>query len=178
MVTSLSISVLHDFHLFDVAATSAVTITPEDGEEGKSEDEVNDETESSETPEAQHGEAIQPAANAGKPDTNDQNHDGDYQIDIPDGAAWKDTISERFNPSELIVPSGSEVTWTNDDDLTHTITSGKNAGYGLYEFLQDGIFNSGELDQGELFTFHFAEPGRYEYFCVPHPWMSGVIIVQ
>ena len=48
MVTSLSISVLHDFHLFDVAATSAVTITPEDGEEGKSEDEVNDETESSE----------------------------------------------------------------------------------------------------------------------------------
>lgn len=175
MVTSLSISVLHDFHLFDVAATYAVTITPEDGEEGKSEDEVNDETESSEV---QHGEAIQPAANAGKPDTNDQNHDGDYQIDIPDGAAWKDTISERFNPSELIVPSGSDVTWTNDDDLTHTITSGKNAGYGLYEFLQDGIFNSGELDQGDSFTFHFAEPGRYEYFCVPHPWMSGVIIVQ
>lgn len=178
MVTCLSISVLHDFHLFDVVATSAVTITPEDGEEGKSEDEVNDETESSETLEAQHGEAIQPAANAGKPDTNDQNHDGGYQIDIPDGAAWKDTISERFNPSELIVPSGSDVTWTNDDDLTHTITSGKNAGYGLYEFLQNGIFNSGELDQGESFTFHFAEPGRYGYFCVPHPWMSGVIIVQ
>src|SRR5262245_25419037 len=119
MVTSLSISVLHDFHLYDVAATSAVTITPEDGEEGKSEDKVNDETESSETPEDQHVEAIQPAANSGKPHTNDQNHDGDYQIDIPDGAAWKDTISERFNPSELIVPSGSEVTWTNDDDLTH-----------------------------------------------------------
>jgi plastocyanin len=44
--------------------------------------------------------------------------------------------------------------------------------------LQDGVFNSGELDDGESFTFHFAEPGRYEYFCAPHPWMNEVVIVQ
>jgi plastocyanin len=178
MATSLTISGLHDFDFIDVDATPAVTITPEDGEEDELEDEVDEETESSETQEAQHGEAIQPAANSEKPDTNDQNHGGDYHIDIPDGAAWKETISERFYPSELIVPLGSDVTWTNDDDLTHTIASGKNAEYGLYEYLQDGKFNSGELDEGESFTYHFAEPGRYEYFCVPHPWMNGVVIVQ
>lgn len=174
VVASLTISNLHSFHLFNVAATPAVTITPEDGEE----DESDDETELSETQENQHGKAIQPAANAEKPDTNSQDHEGDYQIVIPDGAAWKETISNRFDPPELIIPTGSDVTWTSDDDLGHTITSGKRAGYGMYEFLQDGVFNSGELDEGESFTFHFAEPGRYEYFCVPHPWMNGVVIVQ
>jgi plastocyanin len=48
----------------------------------------------------------------------------------------------------------------------------------MYEFLQDGVFNSGDLDEGDSFTFNFSEPGRYEYFCIPHPWMHGVVIVQ
>jgi plastocyanin len=178
MVTSLTISVLNEFHLFDLAASSEVTIKPADREGDESMDEVNAGTESTETQKAQHRETIQPASNPIKSDTNDQNHDGDYQIDIPDGAAWKETVSERFYPSELNVPTGSDVTWTNEDDVTHTVTSGTNAGYGLYEFLQDGMFNSGELEEGESFTFHFAEPGTYEYFCVPHPWMSGVVTVQ
>ena len=179
VVTSLTISALHNFQLFIVAASPAVTVTPDDrGEEDELENEGGDEAESSQTQKDQDGEAIQPAEDAETSDTNDQNHEGDYQIDIPDGAAWEETISERFYPPELTVPTGSDVTWTNDDDLTHTITSGKNAGYGMYEFLQDGIFNSGELDEGESFTFHFAEPGRYEYYCVPHPWMNGVIVVQ
>ena len=177
-MTSLIISDLYNFQLFNVAASPAVTITPGDGEEDEFEDESDDETDSSEPQEDQIREAIQPAANADTPDTNDQNNEGDYQIDIPDGAAWKETISERFYPPELTVPLGSDVTWTNDDDLTHTIASGKKAGYGMYEFLQDGKFNSGELDEGESFTFHFAEPGRYEFFCVPHPWMNGVVVVQ
>jgi plastocyanin len=178
VVTSLTISDLHDFKPFNVAASPAVTITPNDGEEDKFEDEGDDETLSSETEENQNGEAVQSASNAGTPGTNDQDYEGDYHIVIPDGAAWKETLSERFYPPEIIIPSGSDVTWSNDDDLTHTITSGNKAGYGMYEFLQDGVFNSGELDEGESFTFQFAEPGRYEYFCVPHPWMNGVIVVK
>ena len=173
------ISDLHNFQLFNVAASPAVTITPEDGEEDEFDEKGDDETESSQTQEGPKRRSDTTSCeDAETPDTNEQDHEGDYQIVIPDGAAWKETISERFYPPELIVPSGSYVTWTNDDDLTHTITSGKKAGYGLYEFVQDGIFNSGELDEGESFTFHFAEPGRYEYFCVPHPWMNGVIVVQ
>jgi plastocyanin len=178
VVASTIISDLHNFQLFIVAASPAVTITPDDQEEDELENEGGDEAESSQTQNNQNGEAIQPAEDTDTPDTNDQDREGEYQIDIPDGAAWEETISERFYPPELTVPTGSDVTWTNDDDITHTITSGKNAGYGMYEFLQDGIFNSGDLDEGESFTFHFAEPGRYEYFCVPHPWMNGVIVVQ
>jgi plastocyanin len=178
VVASTIISDLHNFQLFIVAASPAVTITPDDQEEDELENEGGDEAESSQTQNNQNREAIQPAEDTDTPDTNDHDREGEYQIDIPDGAAWEETISERFYPPELTVPTGSDVTWTNDDDITHTITSGKNAGYGMYEFLQDGIFNSGDLDEGESFTFHFAEPGRYEYFCVPHPWMNGVIVVQ
>jgi nitrite reductase (NO-forming) len=178
MVASLTISDLNNFQLFVVAASHAVTITPDNREEDELENEGGNEAESSQTQKDQNGEAIQPAEDTDTSDTNDQDREGEYQIDIPDGAAWEETISERFYPPELTVPTGSDVTWTNDDDIAHTITSGKNAGYGLYEFLQDGIFNSGELDKEESFTFHFAEPGRYEYFCIPHPWMNGVIVVQ
>ena len=109
----------------------------------------------------------------------DSNTDDDnYQITIPEGAAWDESISERFDPSELLVPIGAEVTWTNHDDLTHTVTSGYEAGYGLFEFIQDDVFNSGHLEEGDTFSFQFNTPGRFGYFCVPHPWMSGVIIVE
>jgi plastocyanin len=103
--------------------------------------------------------------------------DDNYYIVIPYGAAWKETISERFEPSEVFVPLGSDVTWTNEDDLAHTITSGMK-GYGLYEYIQDGTFNSGKLNKGESFSYHFDKLGRYEYFCIPHPWMNGVVIVE
>lgn len=88
----------------------------------------------------------------------------------------RNNIRKIFSPRSN-VPSGSFVSWANEDDLTHTITSGKKAGYGMYEFLQDGVFNSGDLVEGDSFTFHFSEPGRHEYFCIPHPWMHGVVIV-
>ena len=176
LATSLALWDLHDFQAPNVAATAAVTITPADADGDQDED--NAVTELSGPQEEQHREAIQPAANSEKQKPDDEDHEGKYQIAIPDGAAWEGTISDRFYPPEVIVPSGSDVTWTNEDDLTHTITSGKKAGYGMYEFVQDGAFNSGNLDEGDSFTFHFTEPGRYEYFCVPHPWMNGAVVVQ
>lgn len=76
------------------------------------------------------------------------------------------------------MPSGSTVEWVNEDDIIHTVTSGRETGYGLFEHTQDGIFDSGSLEGGKSFTFQFEEPGRYEYFCIPHPWMNGVVVVD
>ena len=104
--------------------------------------------------------------------------DDGYQIIIPEGAAYSKTISERFDPAELNVPSGSTVEWVNQDDIIHTVTSGKETGNGLFEHTEDGIFDSGSLEGGESFTFQFEEPGRYEYFCIPNPWMNGVVVVE
>lgn len=101
-----------------------------------------------------------------------------FQVSIPEGAAYRETISERYDPAELNIPSGSTVEWVNEDDIIHTVTSGKKAGYGLFDHIRDGIFDSGNLDGGESFAFHFTEPGMYEYFCIPHPWMNGLVVVE
>jgi plastocyanin len=151
-----------------VIATSSISITT---------DEDDNEDDNNPSDLQKHEQPIQPTSGAQEKENDDDNDDG-YYVVIPDGAAWKESVSERFDPLEIYVPIGSDVTWTNEDDSIHAIVSGKESGYGMYEYTQDGIINSGNLNEGESFSFHFTEPGRYEYYCVPHPWMNGVVIVE
>lgn len=149
---------------YDTSPASNVFATSEGEENGDSNDDDDDNNDTNGSDEEQH-------------ETDNEANDV-HQIIIPEGAAYRETISERFDPDELNVQSGSTVEWVNKDDIIHTVTSGKNTGYGLFEHVQDGIFDSGSLEGGESFTFHFTDPGKYEYFCVPHPWMSGVVVVE
>jgi plastocyanin len=49
------------------------------------------------------------------------------------------------------VTAGKTVTWRNDDDTPHTVTS------------STGTFKSKALDTDDSFAFTFPEPGSYEY---------------
>jgi plastocyanin len=71
-----------------------------------------------------------------------------------------------FGPAALTVPVGTTVTWTNRDDIPHTVVS------------TDGIFKSKVLDTDEKFTYTFSKAGTYPYFCSIHPKMTGKVIVQ
>ena len=74
-------------------------------------------------------------------------------------------------PSALTVMAGTTVSWSNDDAVAHTVTSGN---------LDDGtddIFDSDLFIQGTAFEFTFEEPGTFDYFCVLHPWVSGTVTV-
>jgi len=71
-----------------------------------------------------------------------------------------------FNPREITVAKGTTITWTNRDDVPHTVTSTQHK------------FGSKALDTGDQFPFTFAEPGTYAYFCSVHPMMTGKVIVQ
>jgi plastocyanin len=71
-----------------------------------------------------------------------------------------------FGPGTLTVPVGTTVTWTNRDDIPHTVVS------------TDGVFKSKVLDTDEKFTFTFSKAGTYPYFCSIHPKMTGKVIVQ
>lgn len=73
-----------------------------------------------------------------------------------------------FAPATLSVPVGTTVTWTNRDDIPHTVTD---AGGGK-------SFHSPPLDSGEHFTWTFDHPGTYRYFCSIHAHMQGTIVVQ
>jgi plastocyanin len=71
-----------------------------------------------------------------------------------------------FGPATLTVTAGTTVTWTNKDDIPHTVVS------------TDGVFKSKVLDTDEKFTFTFSKAGNYPYFCSIHPKMTGKVIVQ
>jgi plastocyanin len=73
-----------------------------------------------------------------------------------------------FGPVTLTVPVGTAVTWTNRDDIPHTVVSTDDP----------KAFKSKVLDTDEKFSFTFSKPGAYPYFCSIHPKMTGKVIVQ
>jgi len=71
-----------------------------------------------------------------------------------------------FNPKQVTVKAGDTITWVNHDDIPHTVTS------------QTQAFRSKALDTDDKFSFTFATPGTYPYFCALHPQMTGTIVVE
>jgi plastocyanin len=71
-----------------------------------------------------------------------------------------------FGPGTLTIAVGTTVTWTNRDDIPHTVVS------------TDGVFKSRVLDTDEKFSFTFSKAGTYPYFCSIHPKMTGKVIAQ
>jgi plastocyanin len=85
----------------------------------------------------------------------------------PSSAAAEVKIDNfSFAPGELTVAVGTTVTWTNRDDMPHTVVS------------TDGVFKSKVRDTDETFSYTFAKAGTYLYFCSLHPKMTGQIVVQ
>lgn len=70
-----------------------------------------------------------------------------------------------FQPPELTIKVGTTVTWTNRDDIPHTVVSA-------------GKFRSKTLDTDDKFSFTFTNAGDYKYFCSLHPHMTGMIKVE
>jgi len=70
-----------------------------------------------------------------------------------------------FSPAELKVKVGDTVTWSNHDDIPHTVVSA-------------GKFRSKALDTDNTFSFTFTAAGDYKYFCSLHPHMTGMIKVE
>jgi plastocyanin len=71
-----------------------------------------------------------------------------------------------FSPSTLSVSPGTEVTWTNEDDIPHTIV-----------LLGQGV-HSKALDSEDTFSYRFDKAGTYAYICGLHPHMRGQIEVR
>ena len=83
--------------------------------------------------------------------------------------AGQNTVTMKglaFNPSALTISKGANVTWTNDDSTTHTVTS------------DTGAFESGNLSPGNSFTRQFNDTGTFPYHCSIHTFMKGTIAVQ
>ena len=83
----------------------------------------------------------------------------------PKGVAVK-IDNFTFGPARVTVAAGTTVTWDNEDDIPHTVTSSAK------------LFKSKVLDTADKFSFTFTTPGVFEYFCSLHPHMTGTIVVE
>jgi plastocyanin len=70
-----------------------------------------------------------------------------------------------FVPTTVTVKAGSTVTWTNRDQDAHTVTA------------MAGPFHSPTLNTGQSFHYTFTTPGRYDYLCTIHPFMTATVVV-
>jgi len=89
---------------------------------------------------------------------------------LPTGAARAEDVAVHidnfvFEPAQLMVKVGQTVTWTNRDDIPHTVVCA-------------GKFRSKTMDTDGTFSFTFAAPGEYKYFCSLHPHMTGAVKVE
>ena len=71
-----------------------------------------------------------------------------------------------FNPAIINVPVGTTVVWYNNDSVTHTVSE------------QNNLFDNGGLSHNYTFSYTFSERGTFDFYCKPHPYMKGKVIVE
>lgn len=71
-----------------------------------------------------------------------------------------------YQPARIEVPAGTTIIWQNNDQVEHTVTA------------TDRSWNSGVIRPGETWQRTFTEPGTHAFFCTPHPFMTGVVVVR
>jgi plastocyanin len=73
-----------------------------------------------------------------------------------------------FSPANITVKVGTTVTWTNNDDVDHTVTSDTAPNSGP---------DSGLINPGDTYTYTFNQAGTFNYHCAQHLYMKGTITV-
>jgi len=77
----------------------------------------------------------------------------------------------QFKPGRIEVEAGTRLTWTNQDDITHTVSSGTPE-------QRDGRFEVPLDGRGATGSVRLEQPGVYPYFCSRHQSMRGEIRVK
>ena len=72
-----------------------------------------------------------------------------------------------FSPATITVRAGRTVTWTNNDQDAHVVVA----------TTPGSPFHSPTLNTGASYRFTFTTPGRYNYLCTIHPFMTGTVVV-
>lgn len=75
-------------------------------------------------------------------------------------------LSWGYSPRTLTINVGDKVAFFNSGQIAHTATA------------SNGAFDTGLVRNNQTAVVTFDKPGTFKYFCQPHPWMKGVIIVK
>ena len=80
--------------------------------------------------------------------------------------------NSSYDPTELTIPAGTEVTFLNADGFTHTVTEGTDG-----QPVDDPIVDE-DIDQNGSVSGTFDEPGTYNITCKIHSSMNLTITVE
>lgn len=94
------------------------------------------------------------------------------QVIITNGTGHCTPQPSCYTPYEVDITQGDTVTWLNNDNETHTATSGT-TNYGPV-----GVFDTGPILPGHSYTQFFGSVGRYQYIDKADGWASGIIVVS
>lgn len=72
---------------------------------------------------------------------------------------------DAFEPHQIKVRAGTTVVWTNYSSAQHTVTD------------QNGKWSSANFGRHQSYSRRFTRPGRYDYICGLHGYMTGVVVV-
>ena len=97
-----------------------------------------------------------------------------HTVCIPHGSSVSGCEKDHacYIPSKLVVDINDAVVWINVDVVSHTVTSG------TVDNGPDGNFDSRLFEPETSFAHRFTRKGTYHYFCIPHPWQRGTIVVE
>ena len=87
---------------------------------------------------------------------------GPFNVDIN-----LEIVDFAFEPDEITIELGDRITWTNYDEVEHTVTSDSGS-----------ELDSALLGKGESYSHIFNKVGIFNYHCTPHPDIKGKIIVE
>jgi len=96
----------------------------------------------------------------------------DINMAVDSSTPGCETNNMCYMPYNAALDTGGEAMWHNVDTMAHTVSSGT-AAEG-----PDGIFDSSLVTAGGMFSYKFEEAGTYDYFCMVHPWMTGIVTVS
>ncbi len=72
-----------------------------------------------------------------------------------------------YNPSQKTIPKGTTITFTNKDNMTHTVSEANNL-----------FVSSGDLNLNNTFVYTFSTAGVYNIYCKYHSVMTATITVN
>jgi nitrite reductase (NO-forming) len=93
------------------------------------------------------------------------NNNNASEVKILKGS-WNPKQKDSYSPNQVVTKSGTTITWINEDNLPHTVTSDKT-----------GLFDSSIVSANQKWKYRFDTVGEYEYHCTLHPWMEGKVKV-
>ncbi|MDS0223245.1 plastocyanin/azurin family copper-binding protein [Haloarcula sp. S1AR25-5A] len=109
----------------------------------------------------------------------------------PSGPTVTMTGDLRFDPADVAIDPGQQVTWVNESGVPHTASAyGEgipdeasyfaSGGYESEQAVRQSTSARGFLERGETYSYTFDVTGTYQYFCLPHEesGMVGRVIVE